>query len=156
MNAGQNITSVLKTGLAARKTYYWNIQAVGDGTGILSSAWANGGVDWAFTTSAPVTLNPPILVAPADGAIDQPLNITLQWTDTNTTFQEKGYQIRIKPAGGAYTNVTTAKDAISYLKKALAKNKTYYWNVRAKGTGTSTKDSAWANSGSDWKFTTIR
>jgi hypothetical protein len=156
MNAGPNIKSVLKTGLAPGKTYYWNVQAVGDGTGILSSDWANGGVDWSFTTSLPVTLNAPVLVAPTDNATDQPLSVTLQWTDTNTTFQEKGYQIRVKPAGGAYLNVTMLKDATSYLKKGLSRNKTYYWNVRAKGTGTSTKDSAWANAGVDWKFATIK
>jgi hypothetical protein len=113
-------------------------------------------VDWSFTTAAPVTLNAPVLVAPTDGTIDQPLSVTLQWTDTNTTFQEKGYQIRIKAAGGAYSNVTTLKNAISYLKKGLVKNKLYYWNVRAKGTGASTMDSAWANAGVDWKFTTIK
>jgi len=57
---------------------------------------------------------------------------------------------------GAYANVTTVKNAITYLKKGLVKNETYYWNVRAKGTGTSAKDSAWANSGVDWRFTTIK
>jgi hypothetical protein len=155
-NAGQNVISILKTGLAVSKTYYWNVQAAGDGMGIMSSEWANGGVDWSFTTSAPVTLNPPGLVAPADNAPDQPLNLNLQWADTNSVFQEKGYQIRIKPAGGAYTNVTTAKNVVSYLKKALAKNKTYYWNVRALGNGTSTKNSLWANSEVDWKFSTIK
>jgi hypothetical protein len=156
LNSTKDATSYLLTLTKANKAYSWNVRAIGNGSTIKNSAWANGGVDWSFTTSAPVTLNPPDLVAPADNATDQPLNVTLQWTDTNTMFQEKGYQIRIKPAGGAYTNVITAKDAISYLKKGLAKNKIYYWNVRAKGTGTSTKDSSWANSGVDWKFTTIK
>jgi hypothetical protein len=81
---------------------------------------------------APVTLSAPVLIAPTDGATDQPLSVILQWTDTNTTFQEMDCQIRIKPAGGVYTIVITLKNVISYLKKGLVKNKTYYWNVRAK------------------------
>jgi hypothetical protein len=40
------------------------------------------------------------------------------------------------------------------LKSGLASNKTYYWNVRAKGNGSSSINSPWANSGADWKFTT--
>jgi len=82
------------------------------------------------------------------------LNVTLGWLDTNSNPQEVRYQVRIKPAGGGYTTFGTVRDAVSYLIKNLAKNKTYYWNVRAKGTGTATKDSAWANSGTDWRFAT--
>jgi hypothetical protein len=43
-------TSCAVAGLIRNKTYYWNIQAVGNGTSILTSGWANGGVDWKFTT----------------------------------------------------------------------------------------------------------
>jgi hypothetical protein len=80
--------------------------------------------------------------------------VTLIWLDTNSSPQEQAYQVRIKPAGGGYTTFNTVRDAVSYLKKGLVKNKTYYWNVRAKGTGSVTKDSAWANAGVDWRFTT--
>jgi len=154
INVARNLTSYLRTGLVPNKTYYWNVQAVGDGTGVVTSGWANGGVDWSFSTAAPVTLNPPVLQSPADGATGQPLNITLGWLDMNSSPQEQGYQVRIKPAGGAYTTFNTARDAVSYLKKNLVKNKTYHWNVRAKGTGSVTKDSVWANAGIDWRFTT--
>ena len=42
--------SYFVSGLAGNKTYSWNVQAVGNGTSVLSSTWANGGVDWKFTT----------------------------------------------------------------------------------------------------------
>jgi len=147
-------TSYLLTNCNPDKTYFWNVMAVGNGTTTKNSAWANGGVDWYFSTAPPVTLNPPDLQSPAYGATGQPLNVTLGWLDTNSNPQEVRYQVRIKPAGGGYTTFGTVRDAVSYLIKNLAKNKTYYWNVRAKGTGTATKDSAWANSGTDWRFAT--
>ena len=44
-----NSLTYIKSGLKPGKTYQWNIMAVGNGTTILSSTWANGGVDWRFT-----------------------------------------------------------------------------------------------------------
>jgi len=100
-------------------------------------------------------LSPPTLTSPADGATGRPLSVTLQWQDTNSNPQEGGYRIRIKPKGGAYSYFNTEQNATSYVKSGLARNKTYLWNVRAKANGT-IKASAWANSGVDWKFTTIK
>jgi hypothetical protein len=45
----QNATAYLKSGLKPGKTYQWNVMAVGNGTKILNSTWANGGVDFRFT-----------------------------------------------------------------------------------------------------------
>jgi len=120
---------------------------------------SKGEIYFGLNSSSPppptiVKLNAPTLTSPANGATGQTLSVTLKWQDTNSNPQEKGYQIRIKPAGGTYQNFTRARDATSYLKSGLAKGKTYSWNVRAKGNGTSTKDSSWANAGTDWKFTT--
>ncbi len=156
INVSQDTTSYLKGGLAPNKTYYWNVQAVGNGANILNSSWANSGVDWTFRTAAPVILNAPTLIAPPGGATDQPLTIMLQWLDTNGSPQEQHYRIRIKPAGGGYAFFNSAQDATSYIKSALGRNKTYSWNVRAKGDGSGTKDSPWAGAGVDWKFTTIK
>jgi len=44
-------TSFVIAGLTRNKTYSWNVQAMGNGTTILNSSWANGGVDWKFTTA---------------------------------------------------------------------------------------------------------
>ena len=156
-NTAQNATSYIKAGLAKTKTYSWNVMAKGNGTTTKDSAWANSGVDWSFTTSAtPAALNPPTLTSPANGATGRPLRVTLQWQDTNSSPQEVRYRIRFKQAGGAYVYFNTAQNATSYVKAGLARNKTYSWNVRAKGNGTTIKDSAWANSGVDRKFTTIK
>ncbi len=148
-------TSYFLTGRAANKTYYWNVQAVGNGTTIPDSAWANGGVDWSFATAGSVKLKPPVLVSPANNATGQPLSVTLRWTDTNSSPQEVGYTVRIKPQGGAYSQFTTARDAVSYIKSNLRRGKTYLWNVRAKGDGKGVLTSVWANGGVDFKFKTI-
>jgi len=152
--AAKNATSYLLTGRAVNKTYYWNVQAVGNGTTIGDSPWANGGVDWTFTTAAPVKLNPPVLVSPANAAVGQPLSVTLSWTDTNSSPQEVGYQVRIKPAGGAYKTINVGQNIAQLVRSGLLKNKIYSWNVRTKGDGKGLLTSAWANGGVDWKFTT--
>ena len=148
-------TSFLLTGRAANKTYSWNVQAVGNGTTIPDSAWANGGVDFTFATAGSAKLKPPALVSPANNATGQPLSVTLRWTDTNSSPQEVGYTVRIKPQGGAYAQFTTARDAVSYIKSNLRRGKTYLWNVRAKGDGKGVLTSTWANGGVDFKFKTI-
>jgi uncharacterized repeat protein (TIGR02543 family) len=148
-----NTTSFVKSGLTPGKLYYWNVQALGTGTTTKSSAWANGGVDFKFTVQPPITLNVPTLTTPANGAVDQPLSLTLQWQDTNTSTQELHYKVRFKVAGGAYSNVTLGPGVTTYPKSGLAKNKTYYWSVQAIGNGTSIKNSAWP---ADYRFTTIK
>ncbi len=45
-----NYVSYFISGLIRGKTYSWNVQALGNGTSLLSSTWGNGGVDFKFTT----------------------------------------------------------------------------------------------------------
>jgi uncharacterized repeat protein (TIGR02543 family) len=148
-----NTTAYITATLLAGKTYSWNVQALGNGTTIMNSPWANGGVDFKFTTKPPVTLNMPVLVSPANGAVDQPLSLTLQWQDTNSSPQELKYKVRFKKAGGAYANVTLNPGVTTLVKSGLARNKVYYWSVQAQGNGTSIKTSAFP---ADWSFTTIK
>lgn len=145
-----NTVQYIKTGLALGKVYYWNVQAVGNGTTTRTSAWANNGIDYKFTVAPPVTLNPPILTSPANGATGQPTSVSLQWTDTNSSPNELHYKVRFKVAGGAYTMTTLPPGTISFTKSGLGKGKTYYWSVLAIGNGTSIKSSAWP---ADFKFT---
>jgi hypothetical protein len=152
--AAKDATSYLLKGRSPNKTYSWNVKAVGNGTTVGDSPWANGGVDWTFTTAAPVKLNAPVLVSPANGATDQPLSVTLRWTDTNSSPQEVGYQVRFKPAGGAYKTYNVGQNVAQLVRSGLLKNKVYSWNVRATGDGKGLLTSAWANGGVDWKFTT--
>ena len=146
-------TSYEKSKLSMTKTYYWNVQAIGDLSGVTDSPWGNGGTDWAFTTGGPIKLNDPVLLSPADGALNLPTTVTFQWQDTNSSPQEVKYKVRLKPAGSAYIYFNTLQDATSYIKSGLAKNKTYYWNVQAFGNGTSILNSDWAND-FDWTFRT--
>ena len=147
----QNTSQFVKSGLAAGKTYYWNVQAVGNGTTTKTSAWANGGVDFSFTVAPPATLNPPDLVSPANNAAGQPLSVTLQWNDNNSSPDELQYKVRFKIAGGAYAVTTLGPGVTQLLKTGLKAGKTYYWSVMAVGNGTTIKSSAWP---ADFKFTT--
>lgn len=153
-NLASNATSYPATGLTLGKTYYWNVRARGSGTTTKDSGWANGGLDFRFTVLTLVTLNAPVLLAPPNNATGVSLNPTLQWQDTNSSPNENGYQVRLKPAGGSYKYFNTLQDADSYIASGLLKLKVYSWNVKALGNGTTTKDSAWANGGVDRKFTT--
>ena len=146
-----NTVQYIKSGLAAGKVYYWNVQAVGNGTTTRTSAWANGGADFQFTVAPPVTLLPPTLLTPASGATGQPLSLTLYWGDTNSSPNELKYKVRFKIAGGAYTVTTLGPDVTSLLKTGLKSGKTYYWSVMALGNGTSIKNSVWP---ADSRFTT--
>ena len=145
----QNSYQFSKSGLALGKTYYWNVQAVGNGTSSTTSAWANGGVDFSFTMAPPVTLIAPTLTQPANNAAGQPSTVTLKWTDPNSN--ELHYKVRFKVAGGAYTVTTLGPDFTGLVKTGLKAGKTYYWSVMAVGNGTTIKSSAWP---ADFKFTT--
>ncbi len=146
-----NTVQYIKSGLTLGKVYYWNVQAVGNGTATKTSVWANGGVDFSFTVAPPVTLIAPVLLAPGNEANGIPLSTTLQWQDTNSSPNEVKYKVRFKIAGGAYVVTTLGADVTSLAKTGLKSGKTYYWSVMALGNGTSTKNSAWPT---DFKFTT--
>lgn len=103
-----------------------------------------------------VILRAPNLESPADGAIRQDTALTLRWEDTNNLPQEIRYELRIKRAGGKYSYYPLRKNAESYPLKGLELGQSYFWNVRAKGNGKSTKDSPWANDNDDWTFSTQR
>jgi uncharacterized repeat protein (TIGR01451 family)/uncharacterized repeat protein (TIGR02543 family) len=147
-----NAVQYIKSGLTPGKLYYWNVQAQGTGTTTKNSVWANGGIDFKFTVQPPAILNMPTLIAPVNNSTGQPTTVTFQWLDTNSNPQEVSYRIRLKPAGGTYAVFTVPANSISFLKSGLARNKTYYWSVQAKGNGTSIKDSTWT---ANWRFTTL-
>ena len=103
----------------------------------------------------PVALQPPDLISPASGATGQPTAPALQWTDLNADPQESYYEVRYKTLDApAYTLVQTAPDGAALVLDGLLSETTYCWNVRARGNGTTTADSPWANGDADWVFTT--
>jgi hypothetical protein len=108
-----------------------------------------------YTFSTKV-LFPAILQAPAKGTTGVGASVILRWTDQNKKPypEETQYQVRIKHTGGNYTYYNVTKGQ-AYLKlSGLAAGTTYSWNVKAAGNGKDIKDSEWACSGYDWKFTT--
>ena len=102
-----------------------------------------------------VTLRPPVLLQPGNNAAGIQRDVTLQWRDCNYAPQEAGCQVRIKPAGGAYTYYMVDKDMAEKYISGLQVDASYLWNVRALGNGQNTLDSPWANSGEDWSFHTL-
>jgi M6 family metalloprotease-like protein len=124
-------------------TYWYRVKARQNGT---ESIWSN-----VVLSQQAQSLNAPSLLIPLDGAANQAVTANLQWTDTNSSPQENGYRIRIKPFGGSYIYPAVGANVTSYSAE-LSYNTTYYWNVQATGDGSSTSD--WANSGSDYSFTT--
>ena len=103
------------------------------------------------TGSTTTVLNAPTLNAPANNALNQPENITLFWTDTNSNPQEQGFTLRIRPNSGTYTEYSAAQDATS-ITLQLQPSTTYFWSVKANGNGSMTLDSPWSE---DRYFTTV-
>jgi len=118
----------------------------------------NYNCDFGVDTVSGIQLNPPTLTSPANGSVDQPTNVSLQWQDTNsaTKAQENGYRMRWRVQGaGTYNTQDLSADSTSFVPGPLAYLSTYEWNVMALGNGTTTLDSDWANGGADWTFRTV-
>ena len=121
-----------------------------DGT-VIEYQYDNVGNRIGKIVSSTPTLKTPTLNLPVNGAVNQPTSISLSWNDTNTNPQEQGYALRVRPAGGLYTEYNTSQNATS-LALSLQYSTTYYWGVKAVGNGSSTLDSAWSEERS---FTTV-
>jgi len=124
----------------------------GDATGIANPATitidGNKSVTAHFT--AGTALFAPVLTAPADGAAGIGASATLEWTDTNSSPQEKKFLVRIKKAGGEYTYIVVAANKTSYVVNGLTAGTTYSWSVQAMGP-TAAQNSEFP---ADWTFTT--
>ncbi len=121
-------------------TYYWRVSATDGNT---TSNWS---AVWNFTTKdAPVTLDAPTLISPADYATDISTNPTLVW---NAVSGATGYEYQygtdytfIINTEGTTTNTQISTSGLSYQTQ-------YYWRVRATD-GINTSN--WSNV---WSFTT--
>ena len=137
--SGITATSASPTGLANGTTYYWRANA---SSSVGTSAWS--GV-WSFMTISPV--GAPTLIAPVNGAGNQALAPVLSWNAVNTAIS---YSVLASTASdfstttASFSGVTGTSQSLS----GLAASKTYYWEVNAK---TSSSTSVWS---SVWSFTT--
>lgn len=113
--------------LSNKMKYYWRVNAKNTG-GI--SSWSEV---WKFTTivTKPSTPN---LVSPTNGAIDQPITLTLKW---NTSVDASLYRLQVA-TNPTFTTIvyddSTLTDTLQQVEPLL--NSTlYYWHVNAKNVG---------------------
>jgi len=139
-SATTTVSTVTINGLPLNTTYYWRVRT-SDGT--TQSPWSTV---WSFTT---VGLDIPVLVSPANGAINQPIaSLVLDWQDaTGGTFYEYQYGTDISFTSPAPVSATTTVSTVTI--NGLAINTTYYWRVRLSN---GTTQSSWSTV---WSFITV-
>lgn len=110
--------SAMPTGILCGSTYHWRVRAANSaGNGPWSSSWS-------FTTVGCIP-GVPVLGFPPDGAINQPLNVSLSWGSVSGATSY-GVQV-IKYPDTTYYSVS----GISFIPPNLACGSTYQWRVRA-------------------------
>jgi len=139
-------TSVVLNNLLPSTTYYWQVRAVS----AVGTTYANGSATsyWKFTTGVlPGTLNKS---GPADGAVDQPVSLTLSWSAS--TGAASYWYCYDTSNDNACTTWVSNGTATSKVLSGLEGNTIYYWQVRA----TNTIGSTFANASSTdyWSFKT--
>ncbi len=126
-----NISEVLINGLSFGTTYYWRVK----------TQTATGTSDWStvfnFTTANSITL-----YTPTNGAIDQPIALTLDWSSLtgNTGYKYQYDTVNTFDSPNLVTNTTVANSSEIYISN-LAFNTTYYWRVAVLG---ATGQSGWS------------
>ena len=140
LQSGLTSTSQACGGLANSTTYYWRANATKAGG---TSAWSAA---WSFLTISPTGV--PVLLSPANGAVDQPTSLNLSWQAVGGATSYT-VQVSIVPNFTSFVFVQSGIASTSQAVNGLANSTKYYWRVNAaSGSGTS----AWS---AVWNFTTI-
>lgn len=113
-------TQFTATGLTPNTTYYWRVRALTT-CGDLTSWSSAPGFCWTFKT-APVTVPPPTVVGPADGAT---CASALSW---NHAEDWDHYEVQVGSACGSGSIYTTAANGL--WPEGLVGGETYVWRVR--------------------------
>lgn len=133
-------SGVTRTGLAHNTTYYWQVRAKNR----IGTTLANSNTIWQFTVQLPpATFNKS---APANNATRQNTSVNLKW-DASTRATSYEYCVALSTA--ACTTWKSTGTARTVTVTGLAKNKSYFWQVRAKNASGITLSST-----AFWKFTT--
>jgi parallel beta-helix repeat protein len=134
-------TSIQIGPLLYNSKYYWRIRAKNnEGTSNWSDIW------FFKTIIAPPSV--PILVLPVNGAINQPITLTLKW---NTSVDASLYRLQVA-TNSAFTTIVYDDSTITDTSNQvgpLFNNTLYYWRVNAKNVGGTSAYSTYRN------FTTI-
>lgn len=138
-------TSVFLKNLPSSKKYFWRVSALNDSG---SSNFTSARV---FAT-AEALLDYPAHIAPANNAINVPIDIAFQWSQI-TNAGAYGLQIATSPNNCDIFIDTSIVNDTSFISKELEYSKDYYWRLRSlPGAATAYA----AGSFSDWySFTTI-
>lgn len=144
VSTGTNL-SVSLSGLLPTTQYYWQVKAINSS----GETFADAGALWSFTT----TVNPPASFtrsSPADGAVDQALNPSLQWESSPGAdrFEYCYDTTGGESCSGSWTDNQTS---LTVALTGLTRGTTYYWQVRAVNAGGAT----YAGGNQWWSFTTI-
>ncbi|HPP40322.1 MAG TPA: right-handed parallel beta-helix repeat-containing protein, partial [Candidatus Kapabacteria bacterium] len=120
-------------------TYYWRVKSV---RGSEESDWS---AVWSFTTENQ-PLVAPVLVSPANNAVDVSVSTTLQW---NAAATATGYIVQVSTSSTFAT--TIVDETVTGTSRALSNLQyltTYYWRVKSvRGS----EESDWS---AVWSFTT--
>jgi predicted RNase H-like nuclease len=120
---GTNISEVLINGLSFGTTYYWRVK----------TQTATGTSDWStvfnFTTANGITL-----YTPTNGATNQPLSITLDWSSLtgNAGYKYQYDTVNTFDSPNLVTNTTGINISETGIGN-LSFNTTYYWRVAVLG-----------------------
>ncbi|KXK55297.1 MAG: 5'-nucleotidase [Chlorobi bacterium OLB5] len=129
--------------LSNNTTYFWRVNASNSaGTGPYSAVWK-----FRTITSPPVAA--PTLLAPPNGATNQPLTLTLDWNDV---FGTSGYKVLMSTDSLFNTFIldsTVTASQFSVPAGLLSGSSVYYWRVRGFNTG---GFGPWSVT---WRFSTI-
>ncbi len=140
--SGLTMPSATVSGLAHNTTYFWQANATNIGG---SSIWSGA---WSFTTTSIVAPGVPALSSPTNGAVNQPVALSLSWSTVSDAISygvqgttDQNFGSTIFSASGLTTVSTTAT--------GLANSTTYYWQANAANIGGT---SVWTVA---WTFTTV-
>lgn len=123
---GLTATTVELPGLLAGTTYYWRVRASAPG---VIGPWSDG---WSFVTAQALVLGTPTLLAPANGAQGVALPPVVSWTAITGA---QAYVLQVATTSDFATVVTRTATVTSIELPGLLNNTTYYWRVRAYGSG---------------------
>jgi hypothetical protein len=118
-------TSVNLSGLTAGATYYWRVRARG------ASLAGDFSAGRSFTTIA----SSPVPLSPVDGAVDQPVSLSLRWTRVAGV---SGYHVQLGSDSSFGAGVVVNDSSVTDTTRAvanLAYASRYYWRVAARTSG---------------------
>jgi hypothetical protein len=119
-NAAQNAVSFEIPDLSYDTAYYWNVQAIGNGTDTQDSPWADSGMDRLFTTTSPPIIDNIQVLSPNGGEkLTGGIPFLITWEIAGKVVQ---VEIEYSADNGQKWNVIAA---------CPAEQKSYSWTVPA-------------------------